>query len=187
MNKKIIIAVTGASGSIYAKRLINKLHNLKDQLEDVSIIYSENGLKVWEYELEEKPTSLFKTFKNDDLFSGPASGSAKYTDMVIIPCSMGSIGRIANGYANDLISRAADVMLKERRNLIIVPREMPYNLIHIENLRKLTLSGAIILPASPSFYSKPASINELVDTVIDRVIDLLNLENESFRWKNPVE
>lgn len=184
-NKKIIIAVTGASGSIYAKQLIQKLEGMQNHLQELCIIFSENGKKVWEFELEESfNNSKIKEYNNTDLFSAPASGSARYTDMVIIPCSMGTMGKIANGLANDLIARAADVMLKERRNLVIVPREMPYNLIHIENMKKINLAGGIIFPASPSFYSKPQTKEEIVNTVVDRIIDMLGLESDAYRWGN---
>jgi 4-hydroxy-3-polyprenylbenzoate decarboxylase len=104
--------------------------------------------------------------------------------MIICPASMGTVGRIANGTSDDLIARTADVMLKERRRLIIIPRETPYNLIHLENMRKLTLAGAIICPATPSFYSNPTTIDDLVMTVVDRVIDLARFENDGFRWMN---
>lgn len=111
-----------------------------------------------------------------------ASGSARYDAMIVCPCSMGLMGRIAQGVSNDLTTRAADVMLKERRRLILVPRDAPYNLIHLENMRALTLAGAIICPASPSFYSRPQTIEEVAATVVDRVIDLAGLEISSYRW-----
>ena len=182
-NKKIIIAITGASGSIYAFQLIRKREKLKNQIQDLCIIFSENGKKVWDFELGESfSIAKVKEYNNADLFSAPASGSARFTDMIVIPCSMGTMGKIANGMANDLISRAADVILKERKNLVIVAREMPYNLIHIENLKKITLAGGIICPASPSFYSKPETKEEIVNTVVDRVIGLIGLGNDALRW-----
>ena len=116
-------------------------------------------------------------------FNAPfASGSGQYDTMIIIPCSMGTLGRIASGISNDLISRAADVILKERRKLICVLRDTPYNLIHIRNMETITLAGGIICPATPSFYSKPTTIEEVAATVVDRVIDLAGLQNESYRW-----
>ncbi len=111
-----------------------------------------------------------------------ASGSAKFDTMIVVPCSMGTLGRIASGASDDLISRAADVILKERRRLILVVRDMPFNLIHIRNMQTVTEAGAIICPAIPSFYSKPKTMEELAMTVVNRVIDLIGLENESFRW-----
>jgi 4-hydroxy-3-polyprenylbenzoate decarboxylase len=104
--------------------------------------------------------------------------------MIICPASMGTVGRIANGTSDDLIARTADVMLKERRRLIIIPRETPYNLIHLDNMKKLTLAGAIICPATPSFYSNPRTIDDLVMTVVDRVIDLARFDNDGYRWMN---
>jgi len=180
--KKIIVGITGASGSIYAKNLLKKLQQIED-IEEVAVVFSENGKKVWQYELKEySDLQNVSVYANNDMFAPVASGSARYTDMVIIPCSMGTMAKVANGIADDLIVRAADVMLKERRKLVIVPREMPYNLIHIENLKKITLAGGIICPASPSFYSFPESIDEVVNTVVDRVIDLLGIESDSYRW-----
>ncbi len=182
--RKIIIAIGGASGAIYAKLLFDKLNNNKDI--NVSVVFSDNAKKIWEQELNN--TNLLKynfTYYNNDDFNAPfASGSSLFDTMIIIPSSMGLIGRIANGISNDLISRSADVILKEHRKLIIVPRETPYNLIHIENLKKIALSGGIICPASPSFYSKPKTINNLVLTVVNRVLDLADIKTDSFRWNN---
>ena len=185
MNRKIIIAVTGASGSIYAKLLIDKLLNLSKYYETVDLIFSKNAKDVWAFEMGNKDYESypFKIYEPKNLFSGPASGSANYSNMIICPASMGTIGRIAAGVSDDLISRAADVMLKERKQLILVPRETPYNLIHLRNLTSLTEAGAIILPASPSFYSKPKNIEELAETVVDRIIQLIGISNDSYRWK----
>ena len=148
-------------------------------------IIPENAKKVWKYELENEDYNLlpYKVYASDDFFAPFASGSAKYDAMIICPCTMGTLGRISNGISNDLLTRAADVMLKERKKLILVIREMPFNLIHIENLKKITLAGGIICPASPSFYSKPKTIDELINTVIDRVLDLAGFDTSSFRWK----
>ncbi len=182
---KIIVGVTGASGAIYAKTLINKLYTINEQIEDCDIVFSENAKKVWEFELENNNYNEipFKIYTTNDFFAPFASGSAKYDAMIICPCTMGSLGRIANGISDDLLTRAADVILKERKKLILVTREMPLNLIHIENFKKITLSGGIICPASPSFYSKPSTIDELVNTVIDRVLDLAGFDISTFRWK----
>jgi flavin prenyltransferase len=180
--KKIIVAIGGSSGSIYAKRLLDKL-TLMDQIEG-GIVLTANAKVNWEIELGKMSDCHFpyKIYDNKDFFAPFASGSAKYETMVIIPCSMSLLGRIANGVSDDLIGRAADVMLKERRKLIVVPRETPYNLIHLRNMTMLTESGAIICPATPSFYSKPDTIDAVVDTVVDRVIDLMGLDIQSYRW-----
>ncbi len=181
---KIIIAVTGASGAIYAKLLLQKMDSLQSQFEECVVIFSENAKAVWVYEMErfDPGTIPFTLYEPQDLFAPPASGSAGFTTMIICPGSMGTLGRIASGVSNDLITRAADVMLKERRKLILVPREMPLSLIHLNNMNTLTLAGAIICPASPSFYSKPATIEELAMTVVDRVLTLAGFEFESYRW-----
>ena len=184
MQNKIIVAITGASGSIYAKQLLEKLNFLSNQIDEVVVVFSETAKKVWTYELDSKPYDSVsnKIFENDDLFASPASGSALYKTMIVCPCSMGTLGRIANGISNDLITRAADVMLKERRKLILVARETPYSLIHLNNMKIITEAGGIICPASPSFYNKPQSIEEIVNSVVDRVVDLCLLENNIKRW-----
>lgn len=182
--KKIAVAITGASGSIYAKLLLQKLAQLKDQLSELSIVMTDNARLVWQTELDDETHSSFdaRYFSTKDFKAPFASGSAKYDALLIIPCSMGTLGRIAGGVSDDLISRAADVMLKERKTLICVVRDTPYNLVHIRNMETVTLAGGIICPASPSFYSKPQNIEEAAQTVVDRVIDLAGLKNESFRW-----
>jgi 4-hydroxy-3-polyprenylbenzoate decarboxylase len=184
--KKIIVGVTGASGAVYANKLIGKLQTLNDQIEDCGLVFSENARKVWEYELENTDYNKlpFRIYAPDDFFAPFASGSAKYDTMIVCPCTMGSLGRIANGISNDLLTRAADVILKERRKLILVTREMPISLVHIKNFETITLAGGIICPASPSFYSKPFSIDDLLDTVIDRVLDLAGFDISAFRWNN---
>jgi len=184
MPSKIIVAVTGASGSIYAKHLLDRLASLKNKPKEISLIFSENGKKVWEYEIGSinYDSNAIHEYSYNDFFSPVASGSAVYDCMVIIPCSMGTLGRIASGTSDDLISRAADVMLKERKKLILVTREAPLNLIHIENMKTITLAGGIIYPASPSFYSKPSSKEELELTVVKRVIDILGFESDVKRW-----
>ncbi|MBN1112020.1 MAG: UbiX family flavin prenyltransferase [Bacteroidales bacterium] len=182
--QKIVVAITGASGSIYARLLLQHLQKLKDQLFEVSVVFSDNGKNVFVFEEgEDNYNNIpFNRYNNNDFFAPFASGSAKYNAMVIIPCTMGTMGKIAHGIADDLICRAADVMLKERRKLIIVPRDMPMNLIHIRNMESITLAGGIICPAMPSYYSKPKTIEELAATVVNRVIDLIGLKNESYRW-----
>ena len=182
--KKIAVAITGASGSIYAKLLLHKLGQLKDQLTELSLVMTDNARQVWETELGDDSYGSFaaRYFSMKDFTAPFASGSAKYDGMIIIPSSMGTLGRIASGVSNDLITRAADVMLKERKKLILVVRDTPYNLIHIRNMETVTLAGGIICPASPSFYSKPQTIEQAAATVVDRVVDLIGLKNESFRW-----
>lgn len=183
INKKIAIAVTGASGAIYAQMLLNKLSKI-DGLE-LALVMSDNAKDVWKYELENedyKKLSI-KEYAVKDYFAPFASGSSSFEALVICPCSMGTLGRIANGMSDSLITRAADVMLKERRKLICVVRDTPYNLIHIENMQKVTLAGGIICPASPSFYSLPKTFEEMAATVVDRVIGLLNIKIDTYRWK----
>ncbi len=184
MKKKIVIAITGASGSIYADLLIRKLQQLSNQVDELSLVMSANAKDVWKIELDNDNYVDFKLpIYNTQDFNAPfASGSGQYDTMIIIPCSMGTLGRIASGISNDLISRAADVILKERRKLICVVRDTPYNLMHIRNMETITLAGGIICPATPSFYSKSTTIEEVAATVVDRVIDLAGLKNESYRW-----
>lgn len=182
--RKIVLAITGASGSIYAKKLLERLHGLEAPLKEVAVIFSETGREIWESEIgsEFHNEGSAKEYDNSKFNAPFASGSSKYDTMIICPASMGTTGRIANGTSDDLIARTADVMLKERRRLIIVPRESPFNLIHINNMKLLTLAGAIICPASPSFYSAPKTIDDLVMTVVDRIIDLAGFDSNGFRW-----
>lgn len=190
MGKKIIIAVTGASGSIYAKRLLDKLKQYEEQIEACGVIFSGNALDIWEYELGQRPgvdDIAFKLYQKNDFYAPFASGSAGYDTMIIIPCSMGTLGRIASGVSDDLITRAADVILKERQRLILVPRENPYSLIHLKNMTMLTEAGAIIAPATPSFYSLPATVDALVDTVVNRILDLAEIKNDGFQWQKIAE
>ncbi len=182
--RKVIVAITGASGSVYADNLLRKLMAIKEQWTDLSVVMTGNAKQVWKLELgnddwEKLPIKIYDTTD----FTAPfASGSGQYDTMIIIPCSMGTLGRIATGISNDLISRAADVVLKERRKLICVVRETPYSLIHIRNMETVTLAGGIICPATPSFYSRPTTIEEVAATVVDRVLDLAGFDSKSFRW-----
>lgn len=185
--KKIAVAVSGASGSIYARRLLDRLQGMQDQLSEVSIVWSDNAKTVWQYELGNEDYDLypFRTFAKSDFMAPFASGSSSYTALIICPCSMGTVGRIAGGISNDLTTRAADVMLKERRKLICVVRETPYNLVHLRNMTAVTEAGGIICPASPSFYSRPQTMEELADTVINRVLQLCDLEVDGYKWQEP--
>jgi 4-hydroxy-3-polyprenylbenzoate decarboxylase len=183
--KKIIVAITGASGSIYARLLLDNLGKLTDQIEKVGVVMSDNAKEVWRFELGNSDYDKypFDFYQKMDFNAPFASGSARFDTMIIIPCSMGTLGRIAHGISNDLISRAADVVLKERRKLIAVVRDTPFSLIHINNMKTVTEAGGIICPANPSFYSIPKSIDEVAQTVVSRVIDLAGLTQDTYRWK----
>lgn len=185
MRKKIVVAVTGASGSIYAQVLLEKLQGIQDQIEEVGLVFSSNAKDVWEYELQNQEylNLPYKIWGKDDFFAPFASGSAGFETMIICPCSMGTLGRISSGLSDDLITRSADVVLKERRRLICVLRDTPYNLIHIRNMATVTEAGGIICPASPSFYSRPTDFKELATTVIDRVLDLSGFDIKANRWQ----
>ena len=180
VHKKLVVCITGASGTIYAKRLLDQL-----QSHDVSLVVSAAAKQVAR---EEGPFDFssysFQQYGIMDFEAPFASGSNFFDGCVIVPCSMGTLGRIAAGTSDNLIARAADVFLKERRKLILVPRETPLSLIHIRNMKILTQAGALILPASPSFYGRPKSIEELVDTVVARILDHLGIENHlASRWR----
>jgi 4-hydroxy-3-polyprenylbenzoate decarboxylase len=181
--RKIVVAITGASGSIYARRLLHHLQQLgQHQPLEVGVVMSKNARDVWAFELDEQPQIPFKVYERDNFFAPFASGSARYMDMVIVPCSMGTLGRIAHGISDDLITRAADVILKERRRLICVLRDTPLSQIHLENMRVVSQAGGILLPAAPSFYSKPKNFDELADTVVHRALDLMGFEPDAYRW-----
>ena len=182
--RKIVLAITGASGSIYAYKLLERLHEIQAPVKEIAVIFSDTGKQIWESEIGSKfhNEGSAKEYDNKSYYAPFASGSSQYDTMIICPASMGTTGRIANGTSDDLITRTADVMLKERRRLIIVPRETPYSLIHIENMKKLTLAGAVICPATPSFYSNPKTIDDLVMTVVNRIIDLAGFDSNGFRW-----
>ena len=186
MNRPIdlVVAVTGASGAIYAQELIYKLTAISEQIEKITLIFSNNAKQIWIEELGESSFNNipFTIEQNNNFYVSSASGSSKFSVFIVCPCSMGTLGRIAHGISNDLITRTADVALKERRKLILVTRETPLNLIHIENMRTITLAGGIICPASPSFYSKPSDIKSLTHTVIDRILQLSGFEVNTFRW-----
>ncbi|WP_276484630.1 UbiX family flavin prenyltransferase [Paraflavitalea pollutisoli] len=186
---KIVLAITGASGSIYPKLLLQKLLTIPDQWNELGVVMTTNARQVWETELGNdeykqllQDTDKVKVYGTMDFNAPFASGSGRFNTVIIAPCSMGTLGRIATGVSSDLITRAADVVLKERRKLICMIRDTPYNLIHIRNMETVTLAGGIICPASPSFYSKPTTIEEVAATVADRVLDLAGLDISTFRW-----
>lgn len=185
MKSQIVVAITGSSGSIYAKILLEKLATMNEQLENVAVVMSDNAKYIWETEIGNKSFENFpfKFYSKMDFNAPFASGSSSFKTMIVCPCSMGTLARIAIGVSNDLVTRAADVMLKERRKLILIPRDTPLSLIHINNMKTITEAGGIICPASPSFYSLPKTFEELAATVVDRVIDLCGLQQQTFRWK----
>ena len=180
---KIIVAVTAASGAIYARQLLEQLVT-SPQVENIALILSTNAEAVAETEGVTLPESdKITRYANDNLFAAPASGSARWDAMVIVPSSVGTVGRVASGVSQTLIERAADVMLKERRRLVVVVRETPLSLIHLRNMTTLTEAGAIVLPASPSFYSRPTDIEELCSTVTERIVSLLGIDAPHFEWQ----
>jgi len=206
---KVVVAVGGASGSVYSKRLLDALVPLANTVE-IGLVFTRSGDEVWKHEIGDVPAFLgnpqgvpepsheepgrakpglphasypFKRYGLRDFRAPFASGSAGWDAMVVIPCSTGGLARISHGISDDLVGRAADVMLKERRKLVLVVRETPLSTIHLENMLSVTRAGAVVLPASPSFYSKPASIEAVLDTVVGRVLDQLGLPNTAMpRW-----
>ncbi len=181
---KLVVAIGGSSGAIYAKVLLDKLNELHDQLGAVAVVMSDNARFNWQYELgnDDFKNYPFDFYEKKDFMAPFASGSAQYGPMIVCPCSMGLLGRIAAGISTDLTTRAADVILKERRRLILVLRDTPYSLIHINNMKTVTEAGAIVCPATPSFYSKPQTFEALAATVVDRVLDLAGLDLKTYRW-----
>ncbi len=181
---KVTVAITGASGAIYANRLIEKLCQ-SQQVDFVYVVFSVNGLKIFMEELGLDNVTFpnkCKVFKYDDFSVPIASGSNVADAMVICPCSGATMAKVAAGIDDNLIIRAAGVALKERKKLVIVLRETPYSLVHIRNMETLTLAGSIILPASPSFYSLPKTLFQLVDTVVDRILSHIGIDNDGYRW-----
>ncbi len=163
---------------------MDKLLQLKNQWQEVSVVMSTNAKQVWQTELKDESynTYPFRFYDKYDFNAPFASGSAKYNIMLVVPCSMGTLGRIAGGISDDVVTRAADVILKERRKLILAVRETPYNLVHIKNMETVTLAGGIICPCTPSFYSNPATIEDVANTVVERVLQLAGLEVKGYEW-----
>ena len=178
---KIVIAATGASGSIYLQRL---LEQIDWAAHEVHLVMSAHAGQVAKQELDDfKIPPNISQHSENDLNVPFVSGSARFDAMVIVPCSMATLGRIASGSSDSALLRAADVFLKERRKLILVPRETPWNLIHARNVVTLLEAGAIVLPAIPSFYSRPGSVTAIVDTVVWRILDQMGLPNpRAYRW-----
>ncbi len=179
---KVIVAITGASGAIYARHTLEQLI-ASSEVERIALIVSDKAQQVIPFEGITLPDSeKIIRYDNRDMFSSVASGSASWDAMVIVPASMGTVGRVASGVSLSLIERAADVVLKERRRLVVVVRETPYSLIHLRNMTTLTEAGAIILPASPSFYSHPSTIDEAVQTVVERIISHIGIAAPHFEF-----
>lgn len=182
--KKLVIGISGSSGSIYAQLIVRKLMDIRAQWDEIGIVASKNAYVNWKLELGvdmsfPKPITLYD---NQDFHAPFASGSAKYDTMIICPCSMGTLGRVAHGLSDNLMTRAADVIIKEKRKLILVPRETPFSLIHLRNMTALAECGAYIVPAIPSFYTQPETVQSVLETVIDRILDLAGFTIQSKRW-----
>ena len=187
MSMKIIVAVTGASGAIYARQVLQTLIAHCD-VERIALIFSRNAEDVMRAEGVAMPDDeRVERLSNDDMWASVASGSASWDAMIVVPASMGVVGRVANGISQTLIERAADVMLKERRRLLFVVRESPYSLIHLRNMTTLTEAGAIIMPASPSFYMQAADIESLCRTISLRAVEMLGLRVEHASWGERAE
>jgi 4-hydroxy-3-polyprenylbenzoate decarboxylase len=181
---KLVVGISGATGAPYAKRLLDFLaEHAEANGVLVDLVFTQTGKQVWKQELGSEPRYPFRTYKNHDFTAPFASGSALYDAMVVIPCSAGALSRIAYGMSIDLLGRAADVALKERRRLILVVRESPVSLVHARATVQAIEAGAMVLPASPSFYSGAKTLEALVDTVVARVLDKLDLPNTLMqRW-----
>ena len=181
---KLVVAVGGASGAPYARRLFDVLSTMERDRVQPHVVFSTAAKQVWTAEIGALPRELPFPIWGPHDFSAPfASGSAGFRAMVVIPCSMGGLARIAHGLSEDLIGRAADVMLKERRKLILVARDTPLSLVHLENMAQVTRAGAVVMPAMPSFYGRPRTVEDLLDTVVGRVLDHLGLERRlGPRW-----
>ena len=183
--RSIVIAITGASGVVYGTELLKALK--EDSSCEVHLIVSENAMPLIEYETNLKVEDVYGLadhwYKNDDLAASIASGSVMFDSMVIVPASMSTLGKLSVGIGDNLVTRVAAVALKERRKLVLVPRETPMSTIHLENMAKLSLHGAVLLPAMPGFYNKPSTLKELVDFIVGKILDQLGVDNTTYkRW-----
>lgn len=186
MKRKIVVGITGASGAPYARRLLSVLRHREDV--EVAVCASPTASEVWSLECggDLREEVGLPVWGARDYRAPFASGSAGWHAMAVVPCSMGTIARIAHGISDTLLTRAADVMLKERRILIVVPRETPLGVVHLDNLLQLARAGAVVLPAMPSFYGKPATLDDAVDTVVGRILDHLGVHHALLpRWGTP--
>ncbi|QER42075.1 UbiX family flavin prenyltransferase [Thermodesulfobacterium sp. TA1] len=189
MEKKYLVGITGASGAVYAKVFLQELRTLGVRAE---VIITEAGKKVWETELntswQELKNLASRVYQETEITAGPASGSSMYSGMVIIPCSMGTLGAIAHGVSRNLLQRAADVMLKEKKTLVLVVRETPLNLIHLKNMEVCLQAGAVIFPAMPSFYQRPKTLEELLRFFVKRLLLFLGFKPQGFKgWEDICE
>lgn len=185
MEKKFLVGITGASGSIYAYYFLRELKNLGVTTE---VIITKAGETVWKHELEIPVEEILnfaeKLYREDEIFSPPASGSSNYSGMVIIPCTMGTLSAIACGSARNLLQRAADVMLKEKKPLILVVRETPLNFVHVKNMEICIQAGAVIFPAMPSFYHKPKNLEQLIEQFVKRILQFLGFNPKDLKtWQ----
>ncbi len=181
---KLVVAVTGASGAPYAARILDFLRDEGEALGvETSVVFTKFGRLVWGDEVGTDPAAVypFPTYAPVDMLAPFASGSAGFDAMIVVPCSVAAVARIASGISSDLVSRAADVMLKERRKLVLVVRESPFSLVHLRNMVAVTEAGALVMPASPSFYSAPKTVEELLDTVTARALDQVGIPNDRMR------
>lgn len=182
--KKIVLGITGASGAVYARATVEALLSAGVR---PAVVLSSTAPEVWTQELDGDVRAYLASrdvsvFTGRDYSAPFASGSAQWEAMAVVPCSMSTVAKIAHGISDDLLSRAADVMLKERRKLVLVARETPLSVIHLENMLTVTRAGAVVLPAMPSFYHRPSTVEEVVFTVVARVLDHLGVEHRSARW-----
>jgi 4-hydroxy-3-polyprenylbenzoate decarboxylase len=191
VTRRLVIGVTGASGAPYARRVLDFLRDEAAGLElEPHVVFTKFGRLVWDDEVGTDPKDAypFAVHGPMDMLAPFASGSAGFDAMAVVPCSVAALARIATGVSSDLVSRAADVMLKERKRLLLVVRESPYNLVHLRNMVTVTEAGAVVMPASPSFYSAPKTLEELLDTVTARILDQLGIPNDRMRrWTGELQ